>query len=775
MLNFDMTNWSIARRISVVAYGLMGALAGIALLGLFSTFKISSLFDPYSDASNNAVLAAVISEDLIEAQLAAMVFRSSPSAEIVEEFNGNLEEIRRDSEILTDALQNSPESLDAINSLLDELAAYEAAFKQLQDFRARRDALVSEIATKAPEIRGQLDGALTIATFGGDSRVLTPLELSIKAFDLSRIASERFLMTNDPNDLATAQDHLEKAAGALETATRNSASDRDKENLSGTGENIASYTTALASVASLISERNIVRAEMVSSLEVMDGFAQRVVDSTGADRSSLSAERNRINLIVSTIMIVASIAAGLAGLLLSMKIGKATKDAVDASISNMRDLADGNLDVEIVGAEMESEFGDIARSLVVFRDNARERIEMEERQKAAEAEAARKKADEEKRAAEAEAELAKREEEKRQAMLTELSDSIGGVVEAGANGDFSRRIDVHFDAPELNQMASAINNLVENVETGVKETSRVISLLAAGDLSARMEGDFRGAFESLRNDVNQTFETLGSIAAQLNDQCVEVGNSAEAMLQQADELSRRAEQQAASLEETSAAIEEIANAAGSNAKASAGAAKTAENASSQVESAGEVVSAAVDAMGGIKASSSRISEIVSVIDGIAFQTNLLALNASVEAARAGSAGKGFAVVASEVRGLAQRSGEASKSIKELIDEGANEVEKGVALVEEAGQSLEQIMEGVREMADSMKALTSTAQEQATSITEVSSAITQMDTITQKNAALADQGRGSSAEMGQKSTAMSDLVSWFKLGDQHLGATDIAAE
>ncbi len=775
MLNIDMTEWSIARRISTVALGLMMALVLITAMGLFSTFRMAAIIEPYSKATDEAVMAEMIIEDVLEAQLAAMQFQSVPTPEVMAEFDANLDEVRAVANDLNGLMADQPNLRKILSDLLSTVATYEENFDAIRSFREQRDDLVRSIIDMGPEIRDSLNGALTATYFDENSRVRTPLEMAIREFDLSRILTERYLLTNSTDDFNASAEHIEKAVRAVDTAASNETAELEKETLLSIRDAISAYSASKRTLFDVIKGRNAVRADMLATVDVMDGFTQAIVDRTEVHREELKSSGDRIELIVSVLLVAVSLTALVAGWFLAHFVGRATRETVEASISDMRSLADGNLGIEIKGTEIENEFGDIARSLVVFRDNAQERIDLEERQRLAAEEAQRQKALEDKRTAEAEAALAQREEEKRRAMLTELSQSIGVVVEAGAKGDFSRRIDVHFDAPELTKMASAINDLVSSVETGVGETSRVVSLLASGDLSVRMEGDFHGAFETLRDNVNRTFETLGSMAAQLSGQCREVGTSAEAMLEQANELSRRAEQQAASLEETSAAIEEIARAASSNAKASAGAAEIANTASSQVENAGDVVSSAVAAMDGIKTSSSRISEIVSVIDGIAFQTNLLALNASVEAARAGSAGKGFAVVASEVRGLAQRSSEASKSIKELIDEGADEVEKGVALVEKAGQSLDEIMEGVGKMAESMKTLTSTAQEQATSIGEVSSAITQMDAITQKNAALAEKGRDNSAEMGQKSTTMSDLVSWFQLGEHDASPTKVAAE
>jgi methyl-accepting chemotaxis protein len=235
--------------------------------------------------------------------------------------------------------------------------------------------------------------------------------------------------------------------------------------------------------------------------------------------------------------------------------------------------------------------------------------------------------------------------------------------------------------------------------------------------------------------------------------------------EQSVELARRAEQQAASLEETSAAMEEISATARSSAEGAASANDFATRATGRVDEAGRVVASAVGAMGDIRAASTRIGEIVTVIEGIAFQTNLLALNASVEAARAGSAGKGFAVVATEVRALAQRSSAASQDIKTLIDESAAQVNRGVVLVEETGATLKEIVEGVRQMAGSLSELVTAGKEQAAGVQEVTTAISQLDVITQKNAALADRSRELASDLKSRAEAMEGLVGTFRTGSR----------
>jgi methyl-accepting chemotaxis protein len=286
--------------------------------------------------------------------------------------------------------------------------------------------------------------------------------------------------------------------------------------------------------------------------------------------------------------------------------------------------------------------------------------------------------------------------------------------------------------------------------------------LASGDLSFQLTEPFAPDFEQLRHDLNsavaQLGETLGSVAlssTSIDDGSREISESA-------DDLSKRTEQQAASLEETAAALDEITANVASSTKRAEEARSVASEANRSALKSGEIVAGAVEAMKRIETSSSRISNILGVIDEIAFQTNLLALNAGVEAARAGEAGKGFAVVAQEVRELAQRSAQAAREIKELIRNSAAEVEGGVRLVQDTGASLEAIGMHVATINQHMDAIAISAREQSVGLSEVNTAVNQMDQVTQRNAAMVEEANAASASLANEAVRLRDQISRFVL-------------
>lgn len=360
----------------------------------------------------------------------------------------------------------------------------------------------------------------------------------------------------------------------------------------------------------------------------------------------------------------------------------------------------------------------------------------------------------------------------RRKMMANLQAAFGEVVSAAVNGDFSRRVTANFPDSELNNLASSVNELVATVDRGLGETGDVLTALSNTDLTKRVGGNYSGAFDRLKQNVNIVSDRLTEIVSRLRHTSNGVKNATGEILAGANDLSSRTTRQAAAIEETSAAMEQLSQTVTEN----AGRAKSASRQSVQLAEAadqtGAVMARANLAMEGISAGSRKISNIIGMIDDIAFQTNLLALNASVEAARAGEAGKGFAVVAIEVRRLAQSAAQASSEVKALIDESASQVDGGSKLVAEATERLGTMVSGVRDAAKLVEAIAASSQEQSTAITEVSTAIRQMDEMTQQNAALVEETNAAIEQTEAQAIALDKIVEVFNLKREHL--TTLAA-
>lgn len=287
--------------------------------------------------------------------------------------------------------------------------------------------------------------------------------------------------------------------------------------------------------------------------------------------------------------------------------------------------------------------------------------------------------------------------------------------------------------------------------------------LAAGDLTTQICTALDGEYDQLRQDFDAAAKRLEETVQAVLGCANSITDGAGEISQAADDLSRRTEQQAASLEETAAALEEITATVKKTAANTREATSTTARAKSAAEDGSRIVEAAVQAMDSISQSSNQITDIIGVIDEIAFQTNLLALNAGVEAARAGDAGRGFAVVASEVRSLAQRSSQAAKEIKTLILKSRGQVETGVKCVGDTGASLKHILESVGSINSLITEMAHAAEQEATGIEQVNAAVAQMDQVTQQNAAMVEESTAASKGLAEETRDLANLVGFFKVG------------
>jgi methyl-accepting chemotaxis protein len=343
-----------------------------------------------------------------------------------------------------------------------------------------------------------------------------------------------------------------------------------------------------------------------------------------------------------------------------------------------------------------------------------------------------------------------------------MGESLTETVAAAGRGDFSKRIPTGYSQDNLNQLAATVNKLMVTIERGLGETGEVLAAVAGTDLTRRVEGDYEGAFLNLKEDTNAVADKLSEIVMQLKGTSGALKLATGEILSGANDLSERTTKQAATIEETSAAMEQLASTVLENAKRASEASEVAGTVTRTAEEGGQVMGAANEAMQRITASSAKISNIIGLIDDIAFQTNLLALNASVEAARAGEAGKGFAVVAVEVRRLAQSAAEASKEIKVLIDQSGTEVVSGSKLVADAASKLTAMLVAARSSNELMSSIAHESRAQASSIEEVTSAVRQMDEMTQHNAALVEEINAAIEQTEAQAVDLDRIVDVFSL-------------
>ncbi|WP_323152865.1 methyl-accepting chemotaxis protein [Stenotrophomonas maltophilia] len=347
--------------------------------------------------------------------------------------------------------------------------------------------------------------------------------------------------------------------------------------------------------------------------------------------------------------------------------------------------------------------------------------------------------------------------------LSAINGEIRRLATAAAAGDFSLRGDEDRFAYDFRDMVAGLNRLMQTTDQNLVQVSSLLQAISRGDLTVRMQGDFHGVFARMRDDCNATVDQLKQIVGRIQSSASSINLAAGEIASGNTDLSRRTEQQAANLEETAASMEELTSTVKQNAEHARQANQLAIGAHGVASQGGEVVGQVVTTMSAIEASSKKIAEIISVIDGIAFQTNILALNAAVEAARAGEQGRGFAVVASEVRTLAQRSAGAAKEIKGLIEDSVGKVADGSALVRQAGTTMGEIVASVQRVTDIMADISAASQEQSSGIEQVNQAVVQMDETTQQNAALVEEASAAARSMEEQANLLAEAVSVFRTG------------
>ncbi len=433
----------------------------------------------------------------------------------------------------------------------------------------------------------------------------------------------------------------------------------------------------------------------------MRTFNEGTLKTVNTKSSDLSAVTN------STILYSLSALAALFAAAIAMSLwvsARGITGPIARLSARMVSLAGGQTREEVDGVNRKDEVGQMAQAVAVFRENALERTRLEQ-----EADANRSLSEKER--------IAREEQKAREAADTQF----------------------------------AVDNL-----------ANALSRLSEGDVSYRISQPFVAHLDTVRENFNASAEKLQSALTRVAENARGIDAGANEIRAAADDLAKRTEQQAASVEETAAALEEITTTVKDSTRRAQEAGHLVAKARTGAEQSGDVVRKAVVAMERIEKSSGEISNIISVIDEIAFQTNLLALNAGVEAARAGEAGKGFAVVAQEVRELAQRSASAAKDIKGLISTSNTQVQEGVELVGETGRALETIVAEVQEINRHVMAIVEAAQEQSPGLQQINTAVNQMDQDTQKNAAMVEETTAASHGLAREASSLNQLLGQFKL-------------
>ena len=732
----------------------------IVILGMQSFLGATSSkenFGEYRAAARQTIVVSEITGSLLQARVQVMKYRALGDADSQAGVYRELSDMRQRFEHTGELIKDT-QVLDSVDRAIGHLDSYEAEFTSAIQLQEQRNGLVKRLNGLGPVIRQRAFEVLELAAGEEGKQAAMMAGRVQQRVMLSRVYAQKFLLGNAPSDAERSKDEGVNAGESLADVlgiVRDPAARASAVALRG---DLLQYRQTFSDIEALIAQRN-------THYGNMDAIGPEITAALTDAQAALIDLQNRLGPAATarfdqtrnTALLVAVISLATGGFF-AWGLAQLVSGPILSLTRATRRLANQELDIQVPYVSRDDEIGQMAQAVDVFKTNALEKRELEEEQRKAEAqhEAERVAAEE-------------RVQQERKKTLQRLCDAFAHTVDKVANGDLTARVTEQFDDPNLAQLADTLNAMAATVQEGLRESRDVMAAIAQSDLSKRVVGQYNGEFDQLKRSVNETADILSDVVGRLKAATRTVADAMNPLLDGAGDLANRTTSQAASIEETSAATEQLSNTVKQNAARADKARGSADTAHDIARTGGEVMTDATAAIDRIAQSSAKISDIIGLIDNIAFQTNLLALNASVEAARAGEAGKGFAVVASEVRRLAQSAGAASQEVKGLIDEGAEEVRQGVDLVSKAAESLSSIVVAVGDVTGIMNEIAEESREQALSLNEVNTAIRNLDEMTQRNAVMADETRRALGECSEQITLVDGMANDFVTADGTGGA------